>query len=238
MLYLNLIVIVFGKLPLTSICVKIGQLKSLQMFVVLEGIDGAGKGRQRNEVSALIKEEFSQFTSVEFPDHQGVMYKNIIKPALLEKISIPKQSWFIAFALDQILFQDQISKAKESRDAFFICDGYFTTNIAYNAIVNRHLSVDKALQFADDFDIAEADLNIFIDVDPKVALTRKLMEPGHDEGLDVNERDLEKQRQIRSAYLHMAKDNIFGKWEIIPGNGSINEVTTEIMQVFNKYHLI
>lgn len=208
------------------------------MFLVLEGIDGAGKGRQRSEISSLLQPKIQKLTSVEFPDHQGVMYTQLLKPALLEKISIPKQAWFLAFALDQIMCQDEIEKAKANKQEMFICDGYFTTNIVYNAIVSEYLSVSEALNFAKQFKIAEADLNIFIDVDPEVALARKKIEPGHEAGLDIYERDLEKQHKIRTAYLKMAKESIFGKWEIVPGNGTIAEVTESIMKVINNYHLI
>lgn len=207
------------------------------MFLVLEGIDGAGKGRQRIELTQILKQKFPGLFSLEFPDHQGVIYKNIIKPALLEKISIPKQAWFPAFALDQILYQDRISKAKNSKEEHFICDGYYTTNIVYNALVNKHLSLAKALAFAKDFKIAEADINIFIDVDPQIALARKKIEPGHNEGLDIYERDLKKQQLLRKSYLKMAQDSIFGKWEVVDGNGSITEVTETILQVLIKYNL-
>lgn len=93
--------------------------------------------------------------------------------------------------LDQILYQDAIAKAKNSSNEHFICDGYYTTNIVYNALVNKHLTLSKALAFAKDFQIQEADINIFIDVDPKTALARKKIEPGHNEGLDIYERDLQ-----------------------------------------------
>lgn len=208
------------------------------MFLVLEGIDGAGKGRQRIEVSKLLETKIAELFSLEFPDHQGVLYTQIIKPALLEKISIPKQAWFPAFALDQILYQDKIEEAKESNKNYFICDGYYTTNIVYNSIVNNYLDLSKALSFAKDFKINEADLNIFIDVKPEIALSRKKIEPGHEEGLDVNERDIKKQYQIREAYLKMAKEQIFGQWEVVDGNGSIEDVTDKIMKILLKYKFI
>ncbi len=207
------------------------------MFIVLEGIDGAGKGRQREEISLILKNKFKELISVEFPDHKGVMYRELIKPALLEKIAIDNKALFLAFALDQLFYQKQITEAKGSNANTFICDGYFTTNLVYNCLVNSVIGIDEAIKFATEFGIMEADLNIFIDVDPKVALERKMHEPGHDEGLDINERDLEKQYKIRDGYLFLAKNKIFGKWEIIPGNGSIAEVKNNLISTLikNKY---
>jgi thymidylate kinase len=208
------------------------------MFLVIEGIDGAGKGRQRKEITALLTSKVKNLYSVEFPDHQGVLYKELIKPALMEKITLSKESLFISFCLDQLLYQDKVNKAKGSRDTYFLCDGYFTTNLAYNVYVNKMFSAGQALGFAQDFGIAPADLNVFVDVEPRIALERKMQEAGHEEGLDINERDLAKQEQIRTAYLNMAKHNIFGSWEVVDGNGSIEEVTKNIMKVLLKTKFI
>lgn len=208
------------------------------MFLVIEGIDGAGKGRQRNEITALLKPKLKILHSLEFPDHQGVLYKELIKPALLEKISLSPAAMFISFCLDQLLYQDKVKAAKGSKSEYLICDGYFTTNLAYNVYVNKMFTAREALGFAKDFGLAPADLNIFIDVAPKKALQRKQLEPGHEQGLDINERDLLKQEKIRKAYLTMVKQGIFGTWAVVDGNGSIAEVTENIMKVLIKTKFI
>jgi thymidylate kinase len=208
------------------------------MFLVIEGIDGAGKGRQRNEITALLKPKFKKLHSLEFPDHQGILYKELIKPALLEKISLSPAAMFISFCLDQLLYQEKVKAARGSKSEYMLCDGYFTTNLAYNVYVNKMFTARQALGFAADFGLAPADLNIFIDVTPETAWQRKKLEPGHEQGLDINERDLAKQAKIRKAYLTMAKQGIFGPWEVVDGNGSIAEVTANIMKVLIKTKFI
>jgi len=209
------------------------------MFIVLEGIDGAGKGRQRNELVSFLEGKVSKLQTTDFPDHSGVLYQQVIKPALLEKTTLNKSAWFLSFALDQIMFQDKISPAKGSRKSFFICDGYFTTTLVYQCLVNKYFSLEQALKFAANFGIESADLNIFIDVRPETALERKMKEEGHDEGLDINERNLKKQYQIREGFLKLARENIFGTWAIVDGNGTIPEVRAAIIEVIkDKYKLI
>ena len=208
------------------------------MFIVIEGIDGAGKGRQRLELTNELQSLGQKCTSVEFPDHEGVLYREFIKPTLLQKRKMSKDALFLSFALDQVLYSGAIAKAKGSRSEHFICDGYFTTNLVYNALVNKFISLEKALDFAKTFNLEAADLNIFIDTEPEVALSRKKIEPGHLEGLDIYERDLNKQRELRAAYLKMAAENVFGSWQIVPGNGSIIEVKTEIISLLKKHKLI
>jgi len=204
------------------------------MFIVLEGIDGAGKGRQRNELVAALGNKVTELYSTDFPDHKGILYKELIKPALLEKVSLNKSAWFLSFVLDQIMFQDKISLAKGSQESFFICDGYYTTTLVYQCLVSKYIKLKTALNFASDFGLQPADINIFIDVDPKVAQERKMKEEGHDEGLDINERNLQKQYLIRDGFLELAKGNIFGHWEIVDGNGPIAQVGADIIKVLIK----
>ena len=209
------------------------------MFLVLEGIDGAGKGRQRIELTEYLKTlKDIQVESMEFPDHQGCLYKEYIKPYLLEKIKLSPESLFISFALDQLLLQDKIKLAKGSKKSFFLCDGYFTTNIVYNCLVKNSIDFKEAINFAKAFKINEADYNIYIDVLPEIALKRKSKEEGHNEGLDINERDLEKQRKIRESFQYLAKNNIFGKWIIVDGNGTIEEVKENIIKKLIEFKII
>ena len=208
------------------------------MFIVLEGIDGAGKGRQREELLArLASDPAKQITSVEFPDHQGFLYKEIIKPVLMQKKTATKNAMFLAFALDQLLYQEKIKDSLGSLTQYFICDGYFTTNLAYNCILNNYFTLDTAISLAHDFDIYQPDISLFLDVEPETCIARKQQEAGHEQGLDIYERSLAKQKKLQQAYLSMVKDHIFGKWQLIDGNGTIAEVSQLVYQYLldNKF---
>lgn len=204
------------------------------MFIVLEGIDGAGKGRQRIEITSLLDGRVKELHSIDFPDHQGVLYNQIIHPALHEEVELTKSGWFLSFALDQVLWQEKLKKAKQSKTEYYIVDGYYTTNIVYQSIVNKYFSLESTLEFARMFEIVEPDLTVFIDVDPEVAMARKMNEEGHDEGLDINERSITKQNKIQTGFKHMVDNQIFGKWESVDGNKSIEEVRDQIMAVLES----
>ena len=208
------------------------------MLIVLEGIDGAGKGKQRLEVVKLLQSKIKKLTTFEFPNHQSPIYKHLIHPALHEEIKLNPASWFLSFALDQILQSDMISDSIKSKSNYCIVDGYFTTTIAYQCIMNKSYTVKQALDFAKQFGIPKPDISIFIDADPVIAQKRKMKEEGHDEGMDIFERSLEKQKKIRSAFLKMAKNSTLSKWLIVDGNGTIEEVTENIMQTLKKHKLI
>jgi len=204
------------------------------MFIVLEGIDGAGKGHQRNELVSLLADEVENVTTADFPDHNSAIYEHLIHPALHEEIEVSPQGMFLSFVLDQVLWQKKISPSLGSKTNFFIADGYYTTTLVYQCLMNKTISVKKALQYAKDFEIAVPDLVVYLDVDPEIAMERKMHEEGHDEGLDIYERSLKKQKKIRQGFQQMVKDQSFGKWVQVDGSGTIEEVGGNIVEALRK----
>ncbi len=208
------------------------------MFIVIDGIDGAGKGRQRSELVNFLADRSDKISTTDFPDHQGEIYKHVIHPALHEEIEMTPQSWFLAFVLDQLLWSHKITPTVGSKDTHFICDGYFTTTLAYQSKLSNVMSVEEALNLAEKFALPVPDMVIFLDVDPDVAMQRKMKEDGHDEGLDIFERSLKKQQKIRKAFLDLAKDQVWTKWEVVDGNSSIEEVKNSILNILDKNKII
>jgi dTMP kinase len=205
------------------------------MFIVIEGIDGAGKGRQRNELVRLYSDTNSNVGTTDFPDHEGQVYKHIIHPALHEELELSSQAWFLAFVLDQLLWKKRIEDSIGSKTRHFVSDGYFTTTLAYQCKLSKVMTVDEAISFAEKFGIPKPDMIVFLDVDPKVAMQRKLAEEGHEEGLDIFERSIEKQENLRKGFLELAEQNDWTKWAVVDGNHSIQEVTQEIVKVLKKH---
>lgn len=208
------------------------------MFIVLDGIDGAGKGRQRSELVSKLSNNKQTVQTTDFPDHQGEIYKNVIHPALHEEISLSPQAWFLAFILDQLLWKKKIDETIGSKEKHFISDGYFTTTLAYQCKLSKVMKISEALELAHKFQIPKPDLVIFIDVDPKIAMSRKMIEDGHDEGLDIFERNISKQQKLRQAFTDLATDNIWTDWEIVDGNLSIEDVNKAIIKIITHNNLL
>jgi dTMP kinase len=207
------------------------------MFIVLEGIDGAGKGRQRNELTSYLSGKFDDITSLDFPNHENVLYKHLIHPVLHGEIKLAPKSWFLSFVLDQLMSQESIKAAKGSSDTHVIADGYFTTTIVYQCILEQVFTIKEALEIAKDFEVTPPDLSIYIDVDPEVALTRKLAEEGHDEGMDMYEGKLKKQKVIRSGFQQLVHEQIFCPWEQVDGSAGIEKVLADIIKKVEQHKL-
>lgn len=203
------------------------------MFIVLDGIDGAGKGRQRLELCKYLGGKVKKLSTIDFPNHKSLIYKHLIHPALHEEVKLNSSSWLLSFVLDQMLVADEINKSVGSKTDFFIADGYFTTTIAYQCLMSKYFKLNQMLDLAKIVKIPKPDLGIFIDVDPEIAMRRKALEQGHDEGMDIFERDLYKQKLLRKAFKKMVKESILCKWKTVDGNKSIDEVTKSIITIIN-----
>ncbi len=208
------------------------------MFIVIEGIDGAGKGRQRTELVRFLSDKNLQIVTTDFPDHEGKIYKHLIHPALHEEYYMNDQAWFLAFMLDQLLWKEKIINAIGSHSNYFISDGYFTTTLAYQCELGGVMTLQDAEDLALKLALPKPDLIIFIDVDPDIAMQRKMDEEGHDEGLDIFERNIAKQHRLRKAFLNMSKNNVWTNWSVVNGNGPIEEVKQEVVEALKNFNLI
>ena len=104
------------------------------------------------------------------------------------------------------------------------------TTITYQVV--KGFPLEKALRFAEDYGIPKPDLVIYIDVPVEVGIERKKKDKGK---LDVHESDIEFLKKVREKYLENAKNNVFGKWIVINGNKSIDEVTQDIIDVIGEF---
>lgn len=203
------------------------------MFIVLDGIDGAGKGRQREEVMAALQAENIQVAGEEFPVHNS-FYENVIHPALQEETTMNASSWVLSYLLDKTLQEPVITPYVNNPTNLFIADGYFTTTIAYQSYLMEQVNLEKLMQYSKDFQIPLPDLAIYIDVDPEEAMKRKNIEEGHDEGLDMFEKSLDKQHKLRNIFQKMVSEQIYCPWVQVDGNREIEVIRDDIIQIIKS----
>ncbi|MCA9385715.1 hypothetical protein KC717_03645 [Candidatus Dojkabacteria bacterium] len=193
------------------------------MFIVLESIDGGGKGRQREELVKYLENKDIQVKSAEFPDHSTPIWDEYLHPALHGEKHMTPGAWFSAFAMEKFLWEEELKKFKGDKNNIFIADGYYTTTLVYQCIIQNKPSLEFGIQFAEQLSIVKPDLAIYLDVHPKTALARKSLEEGK-EKKDMFEEDLEKQVWIQAAFQKMVKEQVWCPWKQVDGNGSIHEV--------------
>lgn len=205
------------------------------MFIVLESIDGGGKGHQRIEVVNELDKIGKEVKGAEFPIHNA-FYETVIHPALQGETKMNPASWVLSYLLEKTLYTDNIVPfVGDKRDKVFVADGYFTTTIAYQSLLMDQVPLERLIQYGEDFEIPRPDLAIYLDVDPAVAMKRKNKEEGHEEGPDMFEKSVKKQERLQKIFQKMVKENIYCDWAQVDGNGTPEEVTKAIVDVLAKH---
>jgi dTMP kinase len=187
------------------------------LFVVIEGIDGAGTTTQTQLVyDELVKLEFEVVKTFE-PTNREV--GTLIRKFLKNQIDFNERVLSLLFAADRLDHIDKIIQPSLLNGKIVISDRYFLSSLAYQ-------SLDADAGFIEDVNRyhRKPDITFLIDIDPEISLKRKQCDsPDAYEKLDL-------QKQIRENYLYYAaKYKNEHNVRIIQGNKPVEVIFGEIM---------
>ena len=208
------------------------------MFVVIEGIDGAGCETQGKQlVNLLTREPVNQKAElIKFPHYDtpvGKMIKDFLY--LNQKMSVNEQ--FLLYTLQFIFDAPEIRKSQITNDKsqinlkisnfkfqILIADRYFTTTLCYQTL--EGFSEEYALKYAEQFGIVKPDMVFFLDVTPETAIKWKY---GEDKEKNFREKDHEFIKKTYVKYQDLVKRQVWTKWIRINGEQPKEKVTEEIL---------
>jgi thymidylate kinase len=147
-------------------------------------------------------------------------------------------SWVLSYLLEKTRYADNIKPFISAPGMLFVADGYFTTTIAYQSLLMKQIEMNKLIELGDLFDIPRPDFAIFLDVDPEVAIKRKKKEEGHEEGPDMFEKSVGKQKKLQKIFKQMVEENIYCPWYKVDGNGKPEEVTKNIIKILKTKGIV
>jgi len=185
------------------------------MFIVLEGLDGAGKSTQVRKLKEYLTERCGELEYIHFPRYDAPVYGDLIGRFLRGEFgsneTVHPQLVALLFA------EDRHGAAPEMRAALaagkvVLLDRYVYSNIAYQCAKlpegsGRYRLRDWIFNTEyGDFDLPEPDLNLFLDV-PIGFVEQSLARPraGNDRNYlggreDIHEADIRFQRAVRDLY--------------------------------------
>lgn len=195
------------------------------MFIVIEGIDGAGCETQAKHLFEKMKNKKRKMTPffVKYPDYE----KNIgrlIREFLYQNKNLSAQQQFLLYSLQFLLDKEEI--AQKRKTGIVIADRYFTTTLCYQTLEGIELA--KALRFAEDFQIEKPDVVFYLNVRPEIAVQRK---SGEEKVKNRREKDFQFIKRTYNQYAQLVKNQVWTKWVEIDGNKSVEEVTLNIYNV-------
>ena len=192
------------------------------MFIVLEGLDGAGKSTQIKQLRELLTSRGIESEYVHFPRFDSPVFGELIARFLRGELgsveSVDPYIVALLFAGDRADMAPQI-RAWQAEGKVVIVDRYVYSNIGYQC---AKLATDeqraKLKQWILDteygyYNIPRPDLSLFLDV-PFAFTAKSLTEQreGDDRAYlngekDIHESSLDLQQMVRNVYLEAAKSD-------------------------------
>ena len=200
-------------------------------FIVIEGVDGAGKTTQIRKLAETLKAQGKRVFMTSEPtckaqSHAPTAVGSMIGDVLLGKTEMTPSGMAALFLADRILHNtDPLIgiKAALERGEWVICDRYYYSSFAYQG---KDTDLDWVIrQNLDCPDIQKPDVCIFLDLAPEVARSRR---DARETAQEIFERPEVKTSSIRDTFLAVF-DKLDDNISIIDADGSIDEVAERIL---------
>ena len=196
--------------------------------IVLEGIDGCGKGTQTKLLSEFLSNKGHSVVCKRYPEY-GKPIGDLINEWLHSKeydfnANTQTLLYFADFVKDDEELENNLKNGK-----IVISDRYFTgSTVVYQKI--KGVPLEKMLNLEKFFELKKPDVVIYIRISPETSFKRKSKQ----KELDRHEKDKIFLNKVFENYEERAKDNIFCKWEIVDGEQPIEKVTEDILNIIDK----
>jgi dTMP kinase len=162
-------------------------------MIVLEGIDGAGKGGQ-----IKLLEEFFKKNKIKYKIHKYPTKKAKIANAYLKGKEIGQEEILNSFLEDILSEQKKI--AEELKKGFVVlCDRYIHSTLAYQGVKLGYQKLKKKFL---SLNLIYPDIVILLDISPEESQKRKKAQ----KKLDLHENNLEFLKKVRENYIKMGKE--------------------------------
>jgi dTMP kinase len=222
-------------------------------FIVLEGLDGAGKSTQLKNISELLRSRGADYEYLHFPRFDSPVYGELIARFLRGELGgIDEVDPYIVallFAGDRADAAPMI-KRWLSEGKFVVTDRFVYSNIAFQcAKYDDPTQRDALKQWILDLEfgynrLPRPDVSVFLDVPLGFVADRLTAERGGDDrtylngAKDIHEESMELQRRVREVYLSCAAaDPTMHVADCSDGNGrmdSPDNIFKKITAIINQ----
>src|SRR3989338_6411503 len=137
------------------------------MFIVIEGIDGAGCETQGKNIVKLLQSNKKTASLIKYPDYERNVGK-IIKEFLYQNKDLTPEQQFLLYTMQFIMDKKMIEDRRRSE--ILIADRYFSTTLCYQTLEVINMKI--ALDYAKNFQIEVPDGIFYLNVDPDRAIQR------------------------------------------------------------------
>ncbi|KAJ9479679.1 Thymidylate kinase [Pseudozyma hubeiensis] len=194
------------------------QRRKRGVFIVVEGLDRAGKSTQVERLA-----EHLQAKSIKFPERTTAIGQ-MINSYLAQTSELDDQAIHLLFSANRWECVASINRTLDAGESI-VCDRYAFSGIAYS--VAKGLSYDWCRN--PDVGLPLPDLTMFLDLDAQTAAARG----GYGE---ERYEKLEFQAKVREAFSRVSQDvkSHGGRWVTIDASKTLDEVTDDIQKAVQR----
>ncbi len=202
-------------------------------FIVLEGQGFSGKTEQAQLLVKKLEEQGLEVIETQEPG--GVESALVIREELLKRRaeqSIKPEEELELFYKARKYFLEELVRPALKNDKWIVSTRFSATTFVYQGYeggISLELIETLDERIVKD---TQPDLYILLDVDPKEI--KKRMEDSLRLKHGYNEMDQKIIENRSKFYLQLANENKHGNWEIVDGNGDIDEVAGRIWKVVKE----
>jgi len=194
-------------------------------LVVFEGIDGAGLETQTKKLTEHLATQGVKVRAFDYPDYPSPVGR-LIREYLYSDAEFPVNMQFLLHMADRAKDAPEIRECLRQGDAV-VCNRYFTSILGYQC--GQGFPLENALKIAEMFGISVPDYVFYLKISPKTSTERKNKEKAGN--IDRNEKNESLKRQASAMYDRLARDNVFGRWYVIDGEKSVEDVFAQVRKV-------
>ena len=196
------------------------------MFIVIEGIDGAGCETQAINLQKWLKKNKLPFSFIKYPNYEANVGK-FIREFLYNNKNLSAEMQFLLYSLQFLSDREFIQK--ERKNKIVIADRYFSSTLCFQAL--EGVALEKQLRFANDFAVEKPDMVFYLNVNPDIAIKRKF---GEQKEKNRREKDFDFIRKTYAQYEDLVKNQVWAKWISVDGNKGIEEITNNIFGIIKN----
>ncbi len=196
------------------------------MFIVVEGIDGAGKSTLCQNLRSFFESEGLPVVCTEEPTHDEIGM--FIRRGEAGPVSPTAES--LLFAADRAVHTEKIREWTSS-GKIVICDRYYASTLAYQAVPLGGPAPDRDwLEAVNGPIVTEPDITFLLDADPQESMLRVGRRGGRSKFEDE-----EYLGKVRENYLRIAHERGF---IVLDGNSPPSEVTSEAKRAIERKKVV
>ncbi len=216
--------------------VKTSQIKTLKKpsgFIVLEGVNGAGKSSLLKKISKYLKSKNKQYLLTREPG-SGSLGKDLRELVLNNTEKLPALSELFLFAADRNYHVNKIILPALKKNKLVISDRYYYSTTAFQGY-GRKINL-KSINIINQLAIEglKPDLVLLLDLDPMIGLQRNRQSDKDRDSFE--EEELSFHQKIRQGFLKQAK-SLPEKFIILDASQSADQVWKSTKKILDLYLL-